>query len=61
MSKIKVLTYKFDIYNLQTKIVSFADQKKLLKEKVFSRAVSINVTTKNSQMKHCSCPEYIVI
>ena len=61
MSKIKVLTYKFDIYNLQTKIVSFADQEKLLKEEVFSCAVSMNGSTKNSQMKHCSCAEYIVI
>ena len=61
MSKIKVLTYKFDIYNLQTKIVSFADQEKLLKEEVFSCAVPMNGSTKNSQMKHCSCAEYIVI
>ena len=30
MSKIRVLTYRLDIYNLQTKIVLFADQKKLL-------------------------------
>ena len=32
MSKIRVLTYRLDIYNLQTKIVLFADQKKLLWE-----------------------------
>ena len=36
MSKIRVLTYRLDIYNLQTKIVSFADQEKLQKEVVLS-------------------------
>ena len=39
MSKIRVLTYRFDIYNLQTKTVSFPDQEKLLKEIVLSLAV----------------------
>ena len=61
MSKIKVLTYKFDIYNLQTKIVSFADQEKLLKQVVLSLAVSMNTNTKNSQIKHCPCQKCVVI
>ena len=56
MSKISVLTYRLDIYNLQTKIESFADQKKLLKEVVFSLEVSMNSSTKNSQIKHCPYP-----
>ena len=45
MSKIRVLNLRFDIYNLQTKTVSFPDQEKLLKEVVFSLAVSMNVNT----------------
>ena len=61
MSKIRVLTYRFGIYNLQTKIVSFPDQEKLLKEVVFSLAVSMNTSTKKSQMKHCPCPKYVAI
>ena len=61
MYKIRVLTYRFDIYNLQTKILSFPDQEKLLKEVVVSIAVSMNTNTKNSQIKHCPCPKYIVI
>ena len=43
MSKTRVLTY--DIYNLQAKTVSFPDQAKLLKEVVFSLAVSMNANT----------------
>ena len=50
MSKIRVLTYIFDKYNLHIKIVTFADQEKLLKELVFSFAVFINPKTKNSQI-----------
>ena len=57
MSKIRDLTYRLDIYNLQTKIVSFANQGKLLEEVVFSPAVSVNANTKNSQIKHCPCPK----
>ena len=56
MSKIRVLTYRLEIYNLQTKIVSFADQEKLLKELVFSLAVSVNGSTKNSLIEHCPYP-----
>ena len=61
MSKILVLTYRLDIYNLQTKIASFADQEKSLKEVVLSPAVAINTNTKNSQIKHCPCQKYVVI
>ena len=57
MSKIRDLTYRLDIYNLQTKIMSFANQGKLLEEVVFSPAVSVNANTKNSQIKHCPCPK----
>ena len=49
MSKIRVFTYRLDMYNLQTKSVSFQDQEKFLKDVVFSLAVSMNVNTKNSQ------------
>ena len=49
MSKIRVLIYRIGIYNLDTKIASFPDQEKLLKEVVFSIVVSMNANTKN----HC--------
>ena len=61
MSTIRVLVYRHDIYNLQNKIVSFPDQEKLLKEVVFSLTVSMNVNTKNSQIKHCPCPKCFVV
>ena len=61
MPKIRVLIYRHDIYNLQTKIVSFQDKKKLLQEVVFSLVVSMNANTKNSQIKPCPCPKYVVI
>ena len=61
MSKIRLLIYRLDIYNLQTKIVSFPDQEKLLKEVVFSLAVSMNANIKNNQIKHFPCPEYVGI
>ena len=57
ISKIRVLIYRLDI---QTKIVSFPDQEKLLKEVMFSFAVSMNANTKKSQIKHCPCPKYVV-
>ena len=60
MSKIRVLIYKLDIYNLEVKTVTFQDQEKLL-ELVFSIAVSVNANTKNSQIKHCPCPKYVMI
>ena len=61
MSKIRILIYRLDIHNLQTKIVSFPDQEKFLKEAAFSIAVSMNANTENSQIKHCPCPKYLVI
>ena len=60
MSKIRVLIYRLDIYNLEAKTVTFQDQEKLL-ELVFSLAVSVNANTKNSQIKHCPCPKYVMI
>ena len=48
MPKIRVWIHRLDIYNLQTKIVSFQDQEKLLQEVVFSLAVSKNTNTKHS-------------
>ena len=61
MSKTRVLIYRLDIYNLQTKTASFPDHKKLLKEVVFSLAFSMNANTKKSQIKHSPCPKYVVI
>ena len=49
------------MHNLQTKIMSFPDQNKLLKEVVFGLEDSINTNTINSQIKHCSCPKCVVI
>ena len=40
--------------------MTFQDQEKLL-ELVFSIAVSVNANTKNSQIKHCPCPKYVMI
>ena len=50
-----------DIYNSKTKIVLFHDQEKLLEEVVFSLAFFMNAKTKNSQIKHCPCPKYVVV
>ena len=57
----RLFIYRLDIYNLQNKIVSISDQEKMHKEVVFGLAFSINVNTKNSQIKHCSCPKQVVI
>ena len=61
MFKTSALIYRLDIQYLQTKIVSFQDQEKLLEEVVLSLVVSMNAETKNSQMKHFPCPKYVVI
>ena len=61
MSKIRVLIYILDIYNFQTKILSFPDQERLLEEILFSLAVSMNASTKNSEIKHCPYPKHVVI
>ena len=60
MSKIRVLIYRLYIYNLQTKIIFFQNEEKLL-EVVFSLVVSLNANTENSQIKHCPCPKYVMI
>ena len=60
MSKIRVLIYRLYIYNLQTKIIFFQNQEKLL-EVAFSLVVSLNANTENSQIKHCPCPKYVMI
>ena len=41
--------------------MSFQDQENLLQKVVFSVVVSLNANTKNSQIKHCLCPKYVVI
>ena len=61
MSKIRAPTQRLDKYTLQNKTVSFPDQKKLLKEAVFSFAVSMNANTKKSQIKHWPCQKFVVI
>ena len=57
----RVFIYRLDIHNLQTKTVSFPDQEKILKEVVFSFAVSMNANTENSQIKYCPCPKYFKV
>ena len=61
MSKFRVLTYRLEIYNLQTEIVSFADQEKSLNKLVLSLAASMNTNTKNSQIKHSHCQKCVAI
>ena len=51
MSKIRVLIYKLDIYNLEAKTVTFQDQEKLL-ELVFSLVVSMNAKTLKLNIVH---------
>ena len=45
--KIRVLIYRLDVYNLQTKTVSFPDQKKIAKRTSVSYCSSMNANTKN--------------
>ena len=61
MSKIRVLIYRLDIHNLQTKTVSFPDQEKILKDALFNVAVSMNANTENSQIKNCPYPKYFKV
>ena len=42
MSKIKILIYTLEKYNLQTRIVSFPDQENLLKEVVVKLTLFMN-------------------
>ena len=58
LSKIRVLIYRLDIHNLQTKTVSFSDQEKIVKEVVLLFAVSVNANTENSQIKYWPCSKY---
>ena len=55
------MLYGPGIYNLQTKNVTFPDQKKLL-EKIDLRYLKMlktkNLNTKNSQIKHCPFSKY---
>ena len=53
--------YILDIHNLQTKTVWFPDQEKILKEVMFSLAVSMNADTENSLIKYCPCPKYFKV
>ena len=57
----RVLIYRLDIHNLQTKTVSFPGQEKILKEVVFIFAVSMNANTENSQIKYCPCRKYFKV
>ena len=59
MSTIRILIYTLDKYTLQTRIVSFLDHEKSLKEvDSFRLALFINVDTENP---HCPCPKYGMI
>ena len=49
------------MYNLQTIILTFADQEKLL-EKVNLKKLKIKtLNIKNLQIKHCPCSKYVMI
>ena len=57
----KSIIYRPDIYNLQTRTVTFPDQDKLL-EKIDLRYLKMlktqKLNTKNPQIKHCPCSKY---
>ena len=61
MPKKKSILYRPDIYNLQTRTVTFPDQDKLL-EKIDLRYLKMlktqKLNTKNPQIKHCPCSKY---
>ena len=61
MSKKKSILYRPDIYNLQTRTVTFPDQEKLL-EKIDLRYLKTlktkKLNTKNPKTKHCPCSKY---
>ena len=61
MSKIRVLIYKLDVHNLETKTVSFLDQEKILKEVVFNLPVSMDANTESSKIKHYPYPKYFKV
>ena len=60
----KSTIYRPDIYNLQTRTLTFQGQGKLL-EKVNLRYLKMlktkNLNTKNPQIKHCPCSKYVMI
>ena len=59
MSTIRILIYTLDKYTFQTRITSFLDHEKSLKEaKVVRLALFMNDNAKNPQMEHCLCPKY---
>ena len=57
----KSIIYRPDIYNLQTRTVTFPDQDKLL-EKIDLRYLKMlktqKLNTKSPQIKHCPCSKY---
>ena len=57
------MIYRPDIYNLQTRTVTFPGQEKL-QEKVNLRHLKTLKTkilnTKNPQIKHCPCSKYLM-
>ena len=61
MSKIRVLIYKLDIHNLQTKTVSFLDQEKILKEVVFNLPFSMDANSESSKIKHYPYPKHFKV
>ena len=60
----KSIIYRPDIYNLQTRTLTFPDQEKLL-ERVNLRYLKTlktkKLNTKNPQIKHCPCSKYVMI
>ena len=60
----KSITYRFVIYNLQTRTSTFPDQEKVL-ERVNLRYLKTLKTkkldTKHPQIKHCPCSIYVII
>ena len=61
MSIIRVLIYRLDIHNLQTKIVSLPDHVELIKKVVFNLTVYRNANTINTQVNHCPCSKYVMV
>ena len=59
ITPIRILIYTLDKCTIQTRIVSFLDHEKSLKEvDSFRLALFINVDTENP---HCPCPKYGMI
>ena len=59
MFKRRTLINKLNIYNLESIIVSFPDQEKLLKNVDSGQlALSMNANTKNPQIEYCPFQKY---